>query len=217
MVGLFRIYLDMKEDLTYNEACMNLEKVIVQGRSFKADVFISRTDGQRIVVKDFGNKGFWERNLVGRMIIGRELRAYTALAGIDGLPSRYKRLTPFSLAIEYLEGKNLGGVERGEIGPGVLRQFEQIIEDLHEHGWVHLDLQRRSNILLVNGKVFVVDLASAFHPGGVPLVGRCLTGLLGFADRISLIKLKSIYAPEIMTAKERRWLKLRNLVMPTKW
>jgi hypothetical protein len=48
-------------------------------------------------------------------------------------------------------------------------------------------------------------------------VGRCLTGLLGFADRISLIKLKSIYAPELMTAKEQKWLKLRNLVMPTKW
>jgi hypothetical protein len=217
MMGLFRIQQDMKADLTYNEARLNLERVIVQGRLFKADVFISRANGRRFVVKDFGNKGFWERNFVGRMIIGRELRAYTALAGVDGLPSRYKRLTPFSLAIEYLEGRDLGGVERGEIGPGVLRQFEQIVEDLHERGWVHLDLQRRSNILLVNGKVFVVDLASAFHPGGVPLVGRCLTGLLGFADRISLIKLKSIYAPELMTAKERKWLKLRNLVMPTKW
>jgi hypothetical protein len=217
MVGLFRIHQDMKADLTYTEARLNIERVIVQGRSFKADVFISRADGQRFVVKDFGNKGFWERNIVGRVVIGRELRAYTALAGVDGLPSRYKRLTPFSLAIEYLEGRDLGGVERGEIGPGVLCQFEQIVEDLHERGWVHLDLQRRSNILLVNGKVFVVDLASAFRPGGVPLVGRYLTGLLGLADRISLIKLKSIYAPELLTAKERKWLKLRNLVMPTKW
>ncbi len=216
MMGLFRIRA-MKADLTYTTARLNIERTIVQGRLLKADVFISRADGQRFVVKDFGNKGFWERNFVGRMIIGREIRAYAALAGVDGLPSRYKRLSPFSLAIEYLEGRDLGGVERGEIGPGVLRQFEQIIEDLHERGWVHLDLQRRSNILLVNGKVFVVDLASAFHPGGVPLVGRCLTGLLGFADRISLIKLKSIYAPELMTARERTWLKLRNLVMPTKW
>ncbi len=207
----------MKADLTYTTARLNIERTIVRGRLLKADVFISRADGQRFVVKDFGDKGFWERNFVGRMIIGRELRAYAALAGVDGLPSRYKRLSPFSLAIEYLEGRDLGGVERGEIGPGVLSQFERIIEDLHERGWVHLDLQRRSNILLVNGKVFVVDLASAFHPGRVPLVGRCLTRLLGFADRISLIKLKSIYAPELMTAKERRWLKLRNLVMPTKW
>jgi hypothetical protein len=92
-----------------------------------------------------------------------------------------------------------------------------VVEELHERGWVHLDLQRRSNILLVDGKVFVVDLASAFHPGSLPLVGRCLTRLLGFADRLSLIKMKSIYAPELMTARERKWLKLRNLVMPRKW
>jgi predicted Ser/Thr protein kinase len=207
----------MNSDLSYDEAVSNLEKVLIKGRSLKADVFIASSRGQRFVVKDFGNKGFFERNLVGRMVIGRELRAYRALAGIDGLPSRFKQLTPFSIAIEYLEGRDLGGIDRGEIGPGVIRQFEDVVEGLHEHGWVHLDLQRRSNILLVDGKVFVVDLASAFHPGGLPLVGRCLTRLLGIADRLSLIKMKSIYAPELMTARERKWLKLRNLVMPRKW
>jgi predicted Ser/Thr protein kinase len=207
----------MNSDLSYGEAVSNLEKVLIKGRSLKADVFIASSRGQRFVVKDFGNKGFFERNLVGRMVIGRELRAYRALAGIDGLPSRFKQLTPFSIAIEYLEGRDLGGIDRGEIGPGVIRQFEVVVEELHERGWVHLDLQRRSNILLVDGKVFVVDLASAFHPGSLPLVGRCLTRLLGFADRLSLIKMKSIYAPELMTAREQKWLKLRNLVMPRKW
>ena len=92
-----------------------------------------------------------------------------------------------------------------------------MIEELHERGWVHLDLQRRSNILFVNDKVFVVDLASAFHPGGVPMIGRCLTALLGLADRMSLIKIKNMYAPELLTPKERKWLKLRNLTMPRKW
>ena len=109
------------------------------------------------------------------------------------------------------------GIDRGDIGPGVIKQFEAVVEELHERGWVHLDLQRRSNILLVNGKVFVVDLASAFHPGGVPLIGRWLTRLLGFADRMSLIKMKNIYSPELLTATERKWLKVRNITMPRKW
>ncbi len=169
------------------------------------------------MVKDFGGKGVIERNLIGRIVIGREARAYRALAGIDGLPSRFKRLTPFSIAIEYLEGRDLGAINRGEIGPGVLRQFEAVVEELHERGWVHLDLQRRSNILLVNGRVFVVDLASAVHPGSIPLVGRWLTWLFGLADRMSLIKMKSIYAPELLTRRERKWLRLRNLTMPRKW
>jgi len=136
---------------------------------------------------------------------------------VEGLPARFKRLTPWSLAIEYLEGRDLGGVERNEIGPGVLLQFERIINDLHERGWVHLDLQRRSNILLVNGRAFVVDLASAFHPGGVPFIGRWLVRLLGFADRLSLIKMKTIFAPEILSPNDRKLIKVRNLFMPTKW
>ncbi len=207
----------MNTDLSYDEAAANLEKVLVKGRLLKADVFITRVRGRRFVIKDFGKKRFLERNLVGRTVIGRELRAYRALAGIEGLPSQFKRLSPFSIAIEYLEGRDLGGIVRGEIGPGVVRQFESIVEELHERGWVHLDLQRRSNILLVDGKVFVVDLASAIHPGSLPFVGRCLTRLLGFADRLSLIKMKNIYAPELITAREKKWLRLRNLMMPRKW
>jgi len=207
----------MHPDLTYDEAVANREKVLITGKFYKADVFIASSRGQRFVVKDFGNKGYFERNIVGRMVIARECRAYAALAGIDGLPSRFKQLTPFALAIEYLEGRDLGSHLPGEIGPGVIKQFELIIADLHERGWVHLDLQRRSNILLVDGKVFVVDLASAFHPGSVWLMGRWLTWALSLADRLSLVKLKSLYAPELMSAEERMWRKLRNLVMPRKW
>jgi hypothetical protein len=207
----------MIADLSYDEASSNIERTLVKGKSLKADVFITSVGGQRFVVKDFGKKGFVERNLVGRMVVGREIRAYRALAGIQGLPAEFKRLSPFSLAIEYLEGRDLGGIDRGEIGPGIIAQFEAVVEELHERGWVHLDLQRRSNILLVKGRIFVIDLASAFHPGGVPVIGRCLTGLIGFADRMSLIKMKSIYAPELMTARERKWLKVRNFTMPRKW
>ncbi|HLE41776.1 MAG TPA: hypothetical protein VI956_09730 [Nitrospirota bacterium] len=207
----------MNLDLTYAEATANIEKVLAQGGFAKARVFIARHRGRRIVVKDFGSKGFWERNLIGRMVISREFRAYRALAGIDGLLAAAKRLTPFSLAVEYLDGIDLGGLTRGEIGRGVIEQFERIVDAIHSRGWVHLDLQRRSNILLVNGKVFVVDLASAFHPGGIPLIGRGLTRFLGFFDRLSLIKLKNIYTPDSLTRAERKWLKARNLVMPTKW
>ncbi len=204
-------------DLTYDEALTNLENVIIKGRLFKADVFIARTVNGRIVVKDFSKKGFWERNFIGRTVIGREVRAYSALAGIDGLPSRFKRLSPFSLAVEYLEGRDLGRLERGEIAPGVIHQFEQVVDQLHERGWVHLDLHRRSNILLVDGKVIVVDLASAFHTGSIPLIGRSFTRLVGLADRLSLIKMKTIFAPELITVRERKWLRIRNIFMPTKW
>ena len=203
--------------LTYEEAIENLEKVLIKGRFTKADVFITRSEGHRFVVKDYSQKGFWERNLVGRIVIGRESGAYKALSGVEGLPPHVKRLSPYSLAVEYLEGKDLGVFERGELGPEVIRQFERIIDELHKRGWVHLDLHRRTNILFVDGKVFVVDLASALHTGSIPLIGQCFTGLVGLADRLSLIKMKKIFGPELLTERERRWLKLRNIFMPTKW
>jgi predicted Ser/Thr protein kinase len=208
---------DMIRDLTYDKAVSNQEKVLIKGSFTKADVFIARSGGVQVIVKDFSKKGFWERNLIGRMIIGREANAYAALAGIDGIPSHFKRLSPFAIAIEYLEGKDLGGLGRGEIGPGVMLQFERIIDDLHERGWVHLDLHRRTNILLIGGKVFVVDLASALHAGSIPFFGRYFTRLIGLADRLSLIKMKTIFSPELMTTKDRKLLKIRNIFLPSKW
>ena len=207
----------MHQTMTYRDAVEGVERYLVRGRFAKADVFISRFRGERFIVKDFGSKGLLERFVVGRMVISRENRAYAALAGLDGLPSRQVRLTPYCLAIEYLEGQDLGGLGRGEIGPGVILQFERIINDLHERGWVHLDLQRRTNILLVNGKVFVIDLASAVHPGRIPLIGRLVLRLLGFADRLSLIKMKAIFAPELLSPADRRLIRMRNIFMPTKW
>ncbi len=207
----------MYRDMTYEEAVSGIEKVISSDNFAKADVFIAGWRGERFVLKDFGRKGFLERNLIGRVVIGREFRSYRALAGVDGLPARFKRLNPYALAVEYLEGRDLGGVERHDLGPGVVLQFERIVNDLHERGWVHLDLQRRSNILLVNGRVFVVDLASALHPGGLPIIGKLLVKLVGFADRLSLIKMKNLFAPELLSAGDRRVLKVRNIFMPRKW
>ena len=207
----------MPIEFTYIEAIANTEKVLIKGRFTKADVFITRSGDRRFVVKDYSKKGFWERNLIGLIVIAREARAYEALSGIDGLPPTFKRLSPYSLAIEYLDGKDLGCFQRGEFGPEVIRQFERIVDELHKRGWVHLDLHRRTNILLVDGKIFIVDLASALHAGRIPLIGRYLTGLFGIADRLSLIKMKKIFAPELLTDREQRWLKLRNVFMRTKW
>jgi predicted Ser/Thr protein kinase len=207
----------MIADLSYDDACSNSERVLAKGKPLKAEVFVTAFRGCRFVIKDFGKKGFWERNLIGRLIIRREIRAYRALSGVKALPAQSKRLSPFAIAVEYLDGRDLGGIDRGEIGADVIRQFEAVVQELHERGWVHLDLQRRSNILLVGGKIFIVDLASAFHPGGVPLIGRCLTALAGLADRMSLVKMKSLYAPELLSNREKNWLKLRNLSMPRKW
>lgn len=209
----------MQHDRPYKapQIDMKIEKILVNGRYAKADVFIALIRGRRYVVKDFSRKGWFERNFIGRLVISREFKAYQALSGLDGLPRRFERLSPFTLAVEYLDGRDLGSVNRGEIGQEFIRQFEGIIFDIHKRGWVHLDLQRRSNILLVEGRVYIVDLASAFNPGSVPVIGGLLTKALGLFDRLAFIKLKNLYAPETLSHAEQRWIRLRNLVMPSKW
>lgn len=199
------------------DSSINKEKFLAKGGLGKADVYIARLRGRPYVVKDFSSKGFLERNLIGRLLISREARAYKALAGVSGVPERFERLSPFTLAVEYIDAKDLGAVKSGDIGPDVIRRLEDIIERIHRRGWVHLDLQRRTNILLVNGEVVVIDLASAFNPGSIPVIGRLLTRLLGFFDRLSLVKLKKLYAPDSLTDMEKRLIRLRNLVMPRKW
>jgi hypothetical protein len=207
----------MQTPTTYQEARACLETVLIRGRFFKADIFITRLSGERRLVKDYSQKGFWERNLIGRLVIGREARAYRALDGVPGIPQRFIRLSPYSFAIEYLEGLDFGALERGELTPDLIHRFEKIVNGLHERGWVHLDLHRRTNILLAGGGVFVVDLASALNPGAVPLIGRRLSRLIGLADRLSLIKMKTLFAPELLSRRELKWLKIRNRIMPTKW
>lgn len=201
----------------YEQARNSIDRYLVKGRATKADVFLCRIRGQRFVVKDFAQKGFWERQIVGRFVIGREAAAYRALAGLPGLPTRFERLSPFSFAVEFIDGNNFGTAGRDELGESEVSQFGRIVDSIHERGWVHLDLHRRSNILLSNGTVYVIDLASALHTGLLPGIGRVFTFLIGIADLLSVIKMKTIYCPEALTARERMWLRIRNAMMRSKW
>ena len=204
-------------DFFYEQARANIERTLIKGRVSKADVFITRIDQHRCVVKDYAQKGFWERNLIGRIVIGREARAYMALSDIEGLPKRFQRLSPFSFAVEFLEGRDFGSVGGEEIGGDQIGQLERIVQSLHERGWVHLDLHRRANILLSGGRVYLIDFASAMHTGLIPILGRVFTALIGIADLLSIIKMKTIYCPDSMSSRERFWLHVRNAVMPSKW
>lgn len=202
---------------TIDGRTFHIEQVLTRGGPGKADVFVATSQDLRYVVKDFSSKGFWERNLIGRLLISREVRAYRGLRGINGIPKSFARLSPFTLAIEYIDARDLGSIREGEIGPEAISSLERIIDEIHERGWVHLDLQRRTNILIRDRDVFIIDLASAFHPGCIPILGRFITRCLGFFDRLSLIKLKKLYTPETLTESEKKMIRLRNLVMPTKW
>src|SRR5262249_59706542 len=58
-----------------------------RGAWSKADIYLARANGETVVVKDFAAKSAPIRWL-GRLQVGRECRAYEALAGTSGVARR---------------------------------------------------------------------------------------------------------------------------------
>jgi len=176
-----------------------------KGPSHKADLLLVETGGERWVVKDFARKPRWAR-LVGRLMIARESRAYRALGALPGLPRFVGRIDAHALAIDYVAAVPLAfAPERTRDGERKLRELRSIVDRLHAAGVVHCDLRGRDNVLLDReGRLCVVDLASAIRlrPGGV--LHRALFGLLRQIDHAALLKWKRIVEAGPFTEDEQR-------------
>jgi hypothetical protein len=188
-------------------------EVVHAGRSIKADLLgLDLGDGP-IVVKDFGNKNAWVRS-IGRLQIARELRAYRALEGVEGIPALLGRVDHWALAIERVNGAALGLPPEREIdGPARFERLARIVAEIHARGVLHLDLRALRNVLVrEDGRVFVIDFAAAvrFRPGG--LLHRIFFGRLSRIDRAAVVKWKKLLnagplTPEEtrLAASQRRW------------
>ena len=103
--------------------------MLVRGFGGKADVFAVVVDGARVLVKDFGGRAFWARQL-GRFQVGREAAAYAWLGGIHGVPGFVGRIDAFALAIEWIDGERLAFAEvRPHDGPALVAKLREILTD----------------------------------------------------------------------------------------
>src|SRR5262245_30536248 len=62
-------------------------EVISQGRWANAVLRVIRRDGEPWIVKDFRPRTFIVRNTIGRLLVRREMRALSRLAGLSGVPA----------------------------------------------------------------------------------------------------------------------------------
>lgn len=183
------------------------------GRPIKADLLgLDLGDGP-MVVKDFGGKSAWVR-LIGRLQIARELRAYRALGGIAGVPVLFGRVDHWAIAIERVHGVALGmPPEYENDGPARFAQLNRIVSEIHERGVLHFDLRAVRNVMVQgDGRVFVIDFASAvrFRPGG--FLHRMFFRMLSRTDRAAVVKWKKLLNGGPLTPEEskladhhRRW------------
>lgn len=183
-------------------------EVLKAGSPTKADLLVVDLGQGPMVVKDFGNKVWWMRQF-GRLQIRHEVKAYRFLAGLPGIPRLIGRIDRYALALEKIEGRQLGSApERLTRGIVLMSRLEAIVERMHAAGLVHWDLRGRENVLVRgDDELFLIDFQSAMwaRPGGWP--HRLLFPMMKRVDDAALLKWKQILQAGPYTPEEEAFLR----------
>jgi len=163
--------------------------VLNRGHTWNPDVLLVEMDGARAVVKDFRPRSAWVRATAGRIVTGREARAWRALEGHPAVPRFLGRIDAHALVLEYRPGRHMSRRSAAHIPLDFAERLEGALAEMHRRGVVHLDLKHRTNVLAgPEGAPILVDFGSAltFRPGG--LAARLLLPLLARLDRRAVAK-----------------------------
>ncbi len=192
-------------------------RLLHQGGSTKADLWVVEFADRAVVIKDFAAKTWWVR-WIGALQIARETRAYRRTAGLDGVVGFLGPLDRVALLLEFVEGHALTSSPKWPDGQAAhYAPLRRIIEGLHAAGIAHLDLGGRDNVMLAtNGTLLVLDFASAVYlrPGGI--AHRAVFRFLKRADDAALLKFKRLLSAGPYTADEEAFLR-RHRVWRALW
>lgn len=187
---------------------LSAARLLERGRRGKADLWLLDSGDGPLVVKDFARKNFWFR-LLGRLQIGREVRAYGKMGVIRGVPRLVGRIDAYALAIEKIDGVPLRYADRPhENGAAKLADLRRILESIHGQGLVHWDLRSMDNVLVTRaGKIAVLDFASAVWLPPGSLSHRLLFRWFQKIDESAYLKWKQILGAGPYSAQEITLLK----------
>jgi hypothetical protein len=179
----------MDESLTRAALRGRPVRVLRSGAAHKADLSLVQVDGETLVLKDYrARRGFW-RYVVGVIGTYMECRALKALDGVRGVPQFRGRPDRYSVVMTYLPGDRASRKTSRAVGNvDFIRDFQRIVNEMHERGVIHLDLKHRSNLMVgEDGRAILLDFESAVttKPGG--LLCRALRASLGAFDRLAVL------------------------------
>jgi hypothetical protein len=163
----------------------------------KAVVDLIEIDGRDAVLKDLASRPWPVRRLLGPCQLDREERAYRALAGAPGTPAFLARVDRQAILLEYVAGRSLASVRRGELDAGFFDRLDRLIDAVHARGVAHGDLHRHDVLAGPGGAPYLVDFSTsvALSPRAGPW-SRFLFRQLCRADRRSAAKLRRRLLPD---------------------
>lgn len=187
-------------------------RVLRRGLRERPEVRQIRLQGEDAVVKDYGRGGTLVKRLLGIYLVAREAAALRRAAGIPCVPRLLGRPRPWVLAVEYVDAVRITAQPAPQVSEEFVQGLTQIIDQLHERGIAHGDLEKLDNILVTpDGRPAVVDFAAAIMLGLNPLAAVAFP-YVSDNDYRAVLKLKSVYAPELLTDEERQQLARRTPV-----
>lgn len=158
----------------------------------KADVSLYRIGGRRIALKDYGARPFLVRHTLGRLLVGRECRAYERAGDAPGLAPFLGRLGPFTLATGWVDSVPLADMPRGTAPPEIFDRLDEVLAGLHSRGVAIADLHHRDVLVAKDGAVHVVDLAAAYALGPRPSsFRRRVFARLSSQDRLAAARMRA--------------------------
>jgi RIO-like serine/threonine protein kinase len=153
-----------------------------EGRWANAILHRYERDGVSWVVKDFSSRSFLVRNLIGRLLVRRELGCLTRVDGIAGAPRDAFRVDAFALAYRFVPGTSLRLTANSGLAADFFPALEESLRQMHAQARVvHLDLRNAHNILVTDeGQPSLLDFQSCLGTRWLP------PPLRRFAERIDL-------------------------------
>ena len=118
-------------------------------RGYQGQTLLYRDHDRRLVIKAPSGRGI--RKLISTLMLRHEARVYDQLTDFPAAPRCYGLLRNRYLVLEYIEGApaRYAGIADRE---AFFVELLEHIKTLHARGIAHSDLQKKDNLLLVDGQ-----------------------------------------------------------------
>lgn len=147
---------------------------------------IGQEDGW--VEKDYSDAPLLPR-LYGKISLHWEAVALKRLKGIEGVPVYLGSPTSYSLKMTRLPGIPLDKMKAGGLSEGCFHELQRLLRQIHSRGVAHGDLHMR-NVLVHADKPSIIDFATAYVRGRLPLVDKSVFNLFKLLDLERLYKIE---------------------------